>query len=250
MLAILPCLVVFAGCRGLSPPTWTSSAVVQEVVGRGPVRERQEAWDRWAADHLQSGDIVFVFGESRILLGLVNFSKLSTEIAGSQFSHVGLVSRENGRVWVYDIVSEGPRRLPFGRFMTDDIVWSIAVKRLQAPYRAAIPTAIAYCREQFDTKRKFDTDFRLDNDRLYCSEMVEGGFRQAGLTLSQPVRIDQLPHFDRLGQTTKQLIRTASKIEFDQEILLPGNDTIGLWACPYLDLVVPPLDGARPPETR
>ena len=28
----------------------------------------------------------------------------------------------------------------------------------------------------------------------------------------------------------------------DQEIFLPGNDQIGIWSCPYLDLV---LDGTR-----
>ena len=105
------------------------------------------AWKHWADAHLGSGDLVFVRGESRILFGLVNFSQLCTDVADSRFSHVGLVSREQDGVFVYDVVVGGPRHVPFGKFATDKQISLFAVKRLKPDYRGYVPAAIEYCRQ-------------------------------------------------------------------------------------------------------
>lgn len=210
-------------------------------------REEQVAWERWAASHLQSGDLVFVRGESRILFGLVNFSQLCTEVAASRFSHVGLVSCEKDGVFVYDVVVGGPRRVPFGKFASDRQISHFAVKRLQPEYRAYVPAAVAYCRQVSARGGKFDTELKLNNDHYYCSELIELAFRHAGLPLSQPIRIDQLPHIDQLSASTRTLIGTLTTIEMQQELFLPGNDQIGIWSCPYLDLVLDVTTTSQPP---
>jgi hypothetical protein len=122
-------LAVLAGCR---------AAPLAGGVAGGSLsllpwdhRPEQVAWERWAATHLQSGDLVFVRGDSRILFGLVNFSQLCTEVADSRFSHVGLVSCEKNGAFVYDVVVGGPRRVPFGKFASDRGISLFAVKRLQ-----------------------------------------------------------------------------------------------------------------------
>ncbi len=242
------CALLVTGCHSLGHTCGQPARSWSRCGHRHCAAVREAGWNLWAAEHLQSGDIVFVLGESRILLGLVNFSKLSTDIAGSRFSHVGLVSREADQVEVYDIVAEGARRMTFGAFMNDGRVWTVAVKRLQPEYQSAVPAAIEYCQTVYADRRQFDSDFRLDNDRLYCSEMLELAFQHAGLSLADPVPMCSLPHFDRLREPTKRLIHIATKIDFAQPIYLPGNDQIGIWACPYLDLILPPMDPATPPS--
>lgn len=246
-LLLLPCWLLLAGCHGMGQTHWNRHELLPRSLRHAADSPREAAWNQWAAEHLQTGDIVFVMGESRILLGLVNFSKLSTDIADSRFSHVGLVSREDDQVVVYDIVAEGARRLPFGSFVNDGRVWSVAVKRLQPEYQGYVPAAIAYCQGVVASQPRFDTDFRLDNDRLYCSEMLELAFESGGLSLADPVPMHELPRFDRLREPTKRLIQVATRIDFNQPIYLPGNDRIGIWSCPHLELVLVPIDPALPP---
>lgn len=238
-LTLLPSLLVLlalAGCRTATLVTASSPDLFTRL---GWTDQAEEiAWDRWATVHLHSGDLVFVRGDSRILFGLVNFSQLCTDVADSRFSHVGLVSREPDGVYVYDVVVGGPRHIRFGKFATDNRISLLAVKRLKPEYRGYAPAAIEYCRNVGSASGTFDTEFKLDNDHFYCSELIELAFRHAGLPLSQPVRIDQLPRIDELPTTTRAIIDTMTNIRMDQEIFLPGNDQIGIWSCPYLDLVL------------
>lgn len=233
-------LAALAGCRS-GPPTAAHTPDWLTRLG-WPDRAEQTAWDHWAAAHLQSGDLVFVRGDSRILFGLVNFSQLSTDVADSRFSHMGMVSCEPAGVFVYDVVVGGPRHISFGQFASDKQIFLLAVKRLRPEYRSHVPGAIEYCRNAVSASGKFDAEFKLDNEHFYCSEMIELAFRDAGLPLSQPVRIDHLPRIDALPPTTRTLIDTLTNIRMDQEIFLPGNERIGIWSCPYLDLV---LDGTE-----
>lgn len=231
-------LAALAGCRSTPLATPTPPNLLAQL----PWSDRGEevAWDHWAAAHLYDGDLVFVRGDSRILFGLVNFSQLCTDVADSRFSHVGLVSREPDGVFVYDVVVGGPRHISFGRFANDHQISLIAIKRLKPEYRSHAPAAIEYCRSVGSASGKFDSEFKLDNEHFYCSELIERAFRHAGLPLSQPVRIDRLPRIDALPTTTRAIIDTMTNIRMDQEIFLPGNEQIGIWSCPYLDLV---LDG-------
>lgn len=238
-------LLLLAGCHGTSQFV---RAPFPDMNQRFFWGEKQGLWRDWAHENLQSGDLLFVLGESRILMGLVNFSKVCTDLADSDFSHVALVSREGGKVVVYDTILGGPRRTPFDQFVNDRRVWRIAVKRLQPEHQRFVPSAIAYCRQAYDSQIGFDEDFQLNNDRLYCTELVELAFRHAGLPLSEPIRIDRLPGYEHVSDTTKRLVQTATSIKVDQRILLPGNDTIGVWANPHLGLVLDVADVSSPPS--
>lgn len=243
VLALL--LLSLSGCHGVGQ---FAGVPLPDTNQRFFWRDKQSLWNDWAHNNLQSGDLLFVSGESRILMGLVDFSKLCREVAESDFSHIALVSREHDELVVYDAVLGGARRTPFGQFVADRRVWKIAVKRLQPEQQRFVPGAIAYCRQAYESKTEFDRDFRLNNDRLYCTELIELAFRHAGLPLSEPIRIDQLPGYDDVNEPTRRLVLAATSLENDQELLLPGNDTIGIWANPHLDLVLDLTDVSSPPR--
>jgi hypothetical protein len=246
-------VVLLTGCRtaggGGPAPVAAISSISLPFFGK---RELRESWAEWGRRNLQDGDLLFVMGESRVLLGLLNFSKFSAEIAESEFSHVGVVAIEDGTPMVYDISTDGALRRPFDRYVTDRRVWSVAVRRLHPSRQGCIPTALAYCRRVHEEDGKFDTAFRLDNDRLYCAELVETAFREGGEPLSAPIRIDALPGFARMPTATVRLVEATTSLSAEQEIYLPGNEHYGIWSCHWLATVLEKTDADSPPtlETR
>ncbi len=240
-------ILVASGCQSTS--RWRFPALT-ELPNTLPWRKpyaRQQAWDVWGRQNLQDGDVIFVMGESRILLGFLNFSKFSAEIANSEFSHVGVIAIEEGQPVVYDVISEGTLRRPFDEYVTDRRVWSVAVKRLEPEFQHSTRAVVDFCRAAYRQQGKFDNDFRLDNDRYYCAELVEAAFRHAGRPLSEPVRIESLPGFHRLSPVTVQLIETATPVTRDREVYLPGNTNYGLWSSQCLITVLEKTGVNSPP---
>ena len=240
-------LFSLAGCRGVDLARPGLDRVLGSFSGDLMRSETRQAWDDWASARLEDGDILFDLGDGRLVMGLVNFSRLASELADSNFSHVAIVAREDGQVLVYDTGIDGPQRCTFGEFLTSRRVRKIAAKRLRPEFRQHIPAALAFCREIQEKRPEFDLDLKLDNDRLYCTELVELAFRSTGLPLSEPVRIDHLPRFDRISKPTRLLIQAATNLKPDQVVFLPGNEKIGIWSCPYLELVLDTTDVTSPP---
>jgi hypothetical protein len=236
-----------AGCRTVAPQDWKTLGRLHQVIGRSTDEVRASAWQAWAETNLESGDLLFVRGESRILLGLVNFSQLASDLSDSPFSHIALVSWEDGQLLVYDIVAEGPRRIAFADFVNDRRLSLLAAKRLRPEHRQHVPQAIEFCHQVWKNKQPFDEDFRPDNGRWYCSELIEEAFRQSGLPLSEPLPIQQLPGYHRVASPVRQLVLTARSIDPAESVFLPGNDTIGIWASPQLEILLEPTDIDHPP---
>ena len=234
-----------AGCHSFGP---LADAGGRWLPARSSQAAAREAWTAWGEAHLESGDLLFVAGDSRILLGWVNFSQLAQQLTDSPFSHIALAAREDGQWVVYDTVPGGPRRTPLADFLADRRVHQWAVQRVRPESRHAIPYALEYCRDVWERQVPFDERFGHDNGRLYCSEMVEMAYRQAGLKLSDPVPIHQLPGYDSLSPHLIRLLRTAARIRPDQPVFVPGNDTLGLWASPRLKPVLEVSDLHVPPR--
>ncbi len=172
-----------------------------------------------------------------MLLGTVNFSDLSSDLADSRFSHIGLVAVEDGQTYVYDVRSQGCLRTRFGTLLTDRLLHQAAIKRhreLSADNQRAISD---FCRQVYRRKERYDDRLKLDNGRLYCTELVESAYRTAGFTLSEPVAIHDLPNYERHLKSI-QLVRAMTRIEPDQPVLVPGNNRIGVWSNSKLDLVL------------
>lgn len=209
-------------------------------------RERLVAWNAWADNHLQQGDLIFVQSVGHLILGVIDFSQLTREVTESHFTHMGVVAVENGQTLIYDTVVAGPGRKTFGQMMVLPDVTGVAVKRLRPEFRQHIPAAVEYCRRVYEQQVDFDKKLRLDNDALYCTEMVEVAFRSSGLRLSQPVRWDALPGYDN-HPVAINAIRIANQAQPDEYVIIPGNDDLGIWASPALEPVLELTDADSPP---
>ncbi len=246
--ALLACSVIQAGCRVSRPHVVDLPTRFRTAVGGSGAEDRAQAWQRWGESHLQSGDLLFVRGQYRILLGLVDFSSLASDLTDSPFSHVALVSREDDGLWVYDTVADGPRRLAFADFIADRRLTLLAARRLRCAHRAHSAEAIDFCHDVWQRQVPFDETFRLENGRWYCSELIEMAFRHAGLPLSQPVPIQQLPGYDRVSPALRQVLLTARSIDPSEPVFFPGNDSAGIWSSAALEPLLGPTDIRQPPR--
>jgi hypothetical protein len=199
--------------------------------------EEMAGWAAFARQNLQDGDILFRYGKSaRLKDRFVN--GVLTGVQDSRFTHDAIVFHEGDEVWVYDAQPEpqGVRKLPFEFYMLDTVPGTLAIKRLKEPYRGCIPQALTYCEEAWHRQPPFDSALKLDDDRLYCSEMIEKAFRSAGLALSDPITVRCLPrynHYRFLGSVAERF----TEIRMDEPEFAPGNDYYGTYGSPYLDLV-------------
>ena len=130
--------------------------------------------------------------------------------------------------------------------LADRHLHEVAIKRLRGISPDALAGIADFSRGLHDRHEKFDVDLKLDNGRLYCSEMVELAYRSVGHPLSEPIPIDQLPNYGKHPQAI-QFVRAMTRIEPDQPVLLPGNERFGIWCNPDLDLVVDLPDVKVPP---
>jgi hypothetical protein len=248
-----------AGCRGagettdqMVPPGWRGSAwgpEANEARLRGelpviPFNPDMNTWDAWARQNLRDGDILFRMGDARAACGLFPFSRVSAAIADSRYSHSGIVAFEDGAPVVYDTTTTGPQRQPFAIWVLDTR-GHLAVKRPRAPYDQSAAQAVEFCRAVYKAQVPFDYDMRLGDEKFYCIELTERAYRNAGLPLSQPVRLDHLPRYDEFPWMVR-LMKLGSKMVPQQLAYVIGNDTIGIWSSPSLELVYE-APHARPP---
>lgn len=251
ILATLTC-----GCRTMSGSGGSAESITPKLAPAffgallpGYESPLSQQWNAWGSEHLQDGDLIFTMGESRVVMGLINFSKFSSEIAASRFSHVGLIAIEDGKPYVYDTVSGGPRRKELGWYVTHGKIERVAFKRPQQQLARHGADAVQFCRWVHKEHVPFDEQFRLDDDRYYCAELVDLAYRRSGLPLCQPVAINDLPKFDEFSRSTVWLVETFTSISADQRVIFPGNEKLGIWSSPALQVLVnerSPYDG--PPK--
>lgn len=226
-------LVVGSGCAIMR----STSEMLNVLAQQDSHSQHPSEWNEWADAHLQNGDIVFMRGDCYMLLGTVNFSELSTDLTDSRFSHIGLVAIEDGQAYVYDIRTSGCLRTRFGELLAHHQLHQVAIKRHREASPESLAQAAAYCRAVFQRHEKYDDQLKLDNARLYCTELVQNAYQQAGFRLSEPIAIQDLPNYDR-HLNAIQFVRAVTTIEPDQPVLLPGNERFGIWACEQLDLIL------------
>jgi hypothetical protein len=193
------------------------------------------AWDAWARRNLQTGDILFRMGDARAAWGLFKFSKISAGMADSHYSHTAIVAWEDGEPFVYDTTTTGARKQPFPIWVLDTS-GALAVKRPRPAYQKHVAQAIEFCRQVYFSQIPFDMDLKMGDDRLYCIELTERAYRSAGLPLSDPLRIDQLPRFGEFPFSV-WLAKRFSSLQPEQPAWVIGNERIGVFSSPALELV-------------
>jgi hypothetical protein len=207
-----------------------------------------QQWDDWGSQQLKSGDVIFILGNSRVFMGLLNFSTFSTEIAASPFSHVGIISIEDGQPYVYDTVSGGPRRKELGWYVSRNTIQCVAFRRPRPEHTHHIPQVIEFCQQVYKDRVPYDEGLVWGNDKYYCSEFVDMAFREQDIPLCDLTAINELPNFDALPAALAMLIESTTPISPEQEVLFPGNDSYGIWSSQELTQLLPPQSPTEVPR--
>jgi hypothetical protein len=199
------------------------------------VPRRAEEWAALAHDIIEEGDVLFRFGRSYTPNGRFT-SWFIASISDSRFSHDAIAHWEGDVLYVYDAEQEGIRKVPFVLWMLDVKDGTLEIKRLKPAYRGGIPQAIAYCEDVYLQEVPFDFALKPDDERLYCSEMIEKAFRSAGLPLAEPLPIRCLPHYPRYSPL-RPVVERFTEYRVDVPVFAIGNEHYGTYGSPYLELV-------------
>ena len=251
LFAMLLIALTGTGCFGPSsrsmatvPPEWRDphpwGPTANEARARGDLRpafytQEMAEWAAFGRRYLQDGDILFCRGAATSLDGRC-ITRFFADVTDSPFSHEGIAHWCDGTVWVYDVKAEGVRDMPFEFWILDVAEHSLAVRRVRPIYRDRTPQAVAFCRECYLRQVPYDMTFSLDDDALYCAEMVEKAYCAAGLPLSEPVPIRRLPNYASY-RLLVPLVELCTDIDPDTPVFAPGNEYYGTYSSPYLEEV-------------
>jgi uncharacterized protein YycO len=112
-------------------------------------------------------------------------------VTRSPYSHCGIVAKQDGRWIVYEAYEE-VSATPLRTFLFRGRGGGFAVYRLRSPYREHIPRTLECCTAYLG--RPYDIRYRLDDEAIYCSELVYKAYRDAthGQQLGRLVRFGDM----------------------------------------------------------
>ena len=129
---------------------------------------------------LQRGDLLFQDLDCGTLCDAIE--KVTTGFQGANFSHVGIVTKnDSDNFVVIEAVSSGVKVTPLRTFLDRSFDAKhrpkVVVGRLKMPYRHLIRSAL---KEALTLKGKaYDKVFAIDNETYYCSELIYEIFSRA-----------------------------------------------------------------------
>jgi hypothetical protein len=97
-------------------------------------------------------------------------------VTKSPYSHCGIVGQRDGQWVVYEAIGS-VRITPLTEFLWRGRGGGFAVYRLQDEHRRHIPETLRCCEKYLG--RPYDIRYRLDDEKIYCSELVYKAFRDA-----------------------------------------------------------------------
>lgn len=136
----------------------------------------------------EEGDILFQDGDCGDFCDAIR--KVTDGYQGRDFSHNGLLVRENDNWMVLEAVSRGVVLTPLDSFLNRALDEKgnpkVVVGRLNPEYRSLISPAIVYARKHLG--KGYDDAFDFGNDKYYCSELIHMAFKKArdGQDLFEP----------------------------------------------------------------
>jgi hypothetical protein len=228
-----------------------------EARARGELRDwcpdpEAAAWHEFARQNIQEGDLLFRYGVSYGVFDLLT-TRIIAVASDGPFSHNAVAHWEGDCLWMYDAELEGVRKVPFERWLLDVKEGSLAVKRPKPQFQPAIPQALAYLEDAYYRNVPYDRALSLDDERLYCTELIEKAFRSAGLCLSDPVPLRCFPQYLRYAWL-RPIGERLYRIRVDEPVFSPGNPLYGTYASPCLftvyegELVNPRHRERKPPR--
>ncbi len=183
---------------------------------------------------LRPGDIVFRLSNTQLAGGLVDFSKTIAKTTESYLSHAALVYHVGpDGAMILDMTPHGVQR----RYLIDwyaEGTKNFCVKRLKPEYQFLVPQVLAEMDKLIAKDVMYDDKFIPDDDRFYCTELVDHCFRVLGYPLAPRIRIKDFPKYN-LVMHTGILI---GGIDNRNLAVIAGNERIGLFSSPMLETVL------------
>ena len=118
----------------------------------------------------QDGDVVFQsLPYGPVVLAIEGVTK-------SPYSHCGVVGQKDGQWVVYEAIGS-VRITPLKKFLWRGRGGGFAVYRLRDEHREHIPETLRCCENYLG--RPYDYRYQLDDESIYCSELIYKSFRDA-----------------------------------------------------------------------
>jgi len=120
----------------------------------------------------QEGDILFQDGDCGDFCEAIR--KVTAGYEGRDFSHNGILIKQNSEWYVLEAISAGVSQTPLDDFLNRHLDVNgnpkIIVGRLKPEYQQLIPDALAHATSLIG--KPYDAHFDLTNDAYYCSELI------------------------------------------------------------------------------
>jgi hypothetical protein len=97
-------------------------------------------------------------------------------VTNSPYSHCGIVAKKGRRWFVYEALGE-VRVTPLREFLARGRNGGFVVYRLRDEHSEHIPETIRCCEKYLG--RPYDVRYELDDEKIYCSELIWKAYRQA-----------------------------------------------------------------------
>lgn len=169
-----------------------------------------------SSTELRDGDIVFQYSGSMQCAAIAQATR-------SPYTHCGIIFLDGGRPEVWEAV--GPvQRTPYHEWVKHGFDGHVVIKRLKDP-STLTPRRLAAMRAegQREMGRPYDPYFNMDDERIYCSELVWKIYeRGAGLRLGS---LERFGDMDLTGPEARRILKERFGEEFpaDQEVITPAS---------------------------
>lgn len=145
-----------------------------------------KVWLNLDFNQLETGDLIFRRGQ-----GIGSWAVLDND-PQSPYSHVGLVLRQNQKIWVVHTVptsafgeNDFARIDTLQTYLGKENATQAAVYRVQEEYRLIAKSAAQIAQNFVHARVPFDSSFEVaTSDKLYCTELVWRAYLYAGLNLT------------------------------------------------------------------
>ncbi|MEO5714597.1 MAG: YiiX/YebB-like N1pC/P60 family cysteine hydrolase [Luteolibacter sp.] len=164
---------------------------------------------------LQEGDIVFSSsptGQGQAIIDATN----------SPYTHCGIVFQQDGKLMVLEAV-EPVGVTTLEKFVARCTPGAFTARRLKTP---VAPTAYQKARDwgKEQIGLHYDAQFRWDDKKMYCSELVWKTYEKAGVRLCEPSQFRDY-HLDRpsVRKVIEERYGSVDKIPLDESVVAPGD---------------------------
>ncbi|MEO8591210.1 MAG: YiiX/YebB-like N1pC/P60 family cysteine hydrolase [Flavobacteriales bacterium] len=211
---------ILVASLALVPFVWVGASVQSKIKSNG------FAW--------HDGDIVFQCSVSTQCPAIA-------QATHSPYTHCGIVFMEDGKPMVWEAV--GPvRKTPYAQWVRHGANGHVVVKRLRDP-EALNPQAIEAMRVEGEREmgRPYDIWFNMDDERIYCSELVWKIYERGAHI--EPGTVERFGDMDFSGTEARRVLkeRFGDRFPADQQVITPAS----LFRSPLLMTVdsigVPPV---------